>query len=63
MRIPAPPISAVETIIGEDLIAEKEDTDNNVFLLKTVAHRGAGLDAPENSLEAFNMVNFVGYVM
>lgn len=63
VRVPAPHISKVERIIGEDLRSEREDTDNNVFLLKTVAHRGAGLDAPENSLEAFNMVTFIGYIM
>lgn len=56
VRVPAPQICKLEEIVGKDLCWENEDSDNNDFLLKTVAHRGAGLDAPENSLEAFNMV-------
>lgn len=59
VRVPAPDVKALEAIIGEDLSSELENPDNNLFLLKTVAHRGAALDAPENSLAAFNMVTLV----
>ncbi|KAF7266908.1 glycerophosphodiester phosphodiesterase 1 [Rhynchophorus ferrugineus] len=50
-RVPAPTTEQVEAIVGKDLFDEPEDG----YILKTVAHRGAGLDAPENTLEAFQM--------
>lgn len=56
IRIPAPHEYCVETIVGQDLWLEAEESDDSLFLLKTVAHRGAALDAPENSLEAFKQV-------
>lgn len=51
-KIPPPTAQEVETIIGKDL----HQLDSDVNCIKTVAHRGAGLDAPENSLIAFQMV-------
>lgn len=51
-RVPPPPTEQLEAIVGKDLSDESE----NGYVLKTVAHRGAGLDAPENTLAAFQMV-------
>lgn len=56
LRIPQPLPYQAEAIVGEDLWCESEEADESAFYLKTVAHRGAGLDAPENSLEAFKLV-------
>lgn len=52
LRAPQPPQEAVEAIIGKDLLTNENQEG---YVLKTVAHRGAGLDAPENSLVAFDM--------
>ncbi|CAH1109392.1 unnamed protein product [Psylliodes chrysocephalus] len=49
-RVPPPDRLAVETILGKEL---NQEAGENGFTIKTVAHRGAGLDAPENTLEAF----------
>ncbi|KAK9712044.1 Glycerophosphoryl diester phosphodiesterase family [Popillia japonica] len=48
----------VEAIIGKDPSLEDMTTENGI--IKTIAHRGAGLDAPENSLIAFKMCNDKG---
>ncbi|GJQ88100.1 hypothetical protein Trydic_g13110 [Trypoxylus dichotomus] len=54
LHVPAPTKDIVETIIGKDpLLEEASSNGNNV--IKTIAHRGAGLDAPENSLIAFKL--------
>lgn len=52
-RVPPPDRLAVETILGKEL---NQEAGENGFTIKTVAHRGAGLDAPENTLEAFTRV-------
>ncbi|XP_056638281.1 glycerophosphodiester phosphodiesterase 1 isoform X1 [Diorhabda sublineata] len=50
-RIPPPTTASVEAVLGK--IIEDPVGDNNGFVIKTIAHRGAGLDAPENTIEAF----------
>lgn len=50
-RIPPPARAAVEAVLGKDM--DDPVGDNNGFVIKTIAHRGAGLDAPENTIEAF----------
>lgn len=56
LKVPQPPQEAVESIVGKDLLAEESVDGYNV---KTIAHRGAGLDAPENSLAAFDLVSCI----
>lgn len=53
LRVPAPDINAVEAVLGRE---PHLDNNDGIYVMKTVAHRGAGLDAPENSLAAFQMV-------
>lgn len=55
MRIPPPDPAALDTILGNDPIVE-ETSNNDAKFTKVIGHRGAGLDAPENSLIAFKMV-------
>lgn len=55
-RIPPPDPQTVKAILGSSLSLEKPFHKGDYFV-KTIAHRGAGLDAPENSLPAFNMVS------
>lgn len=57
LRVPAPSLELVEAIVGKEPHLVLDDS----YVMKTVAHRGAGLDAPENSLEAFKMVAFYLY--
>jgi len=54
MRVPAVDTEVVEEILGSDPMQGKEE---GKFTLTSIAHRGAGLDAPENSLSAFREVN------
>ncbi|KAJ8965037.1 hypothetical protein NQ314_004435 [Rhamnusium bicolor] len=57
IRVPAPDAAAVEAVVGKEPHLESNASD---YIMKTVAHRGAGLDAPENSLEAFKLCNEKG---
>ncbi|KAL3278617.1 hypothetical protein HHI36_016157 [Cryptolaemus montrouzieri] len=52
-RVPPPGPEVVDAILGRDL--SEVDSNNSGYVVRTVAHRGAGLDAPENTLEAFTM--------
>ncbi|XP_044761296.1 glycerophosphodiester phosphodiesterase 1-like [Coccinella septempunctata] len=52
-RVPPPNPNVVEAILGKDL--SEIETGSSEYALRTVAHRGAGLDAPENTLAAFKM--------
>lgn len=54
LHIPAPPLEIVEKIIGPEPC--KLENVNQENIMKVVAHRGAGLDAPENTLAAFKQV-------
>ncbi|KAL1508956.1 hypothetical protein ABEB36_003769 [Hypothenemus hampei] len=51
-QAPQPPQDAIESIIGRDFIDNEKQEG---YIVKTIAHRGAGLDAPENSLVAFDL--------
>lgn len=56
LRVPPPEKKAVEVILGANPNYSNGD-DNGHVLIKTIGHRGAGLDAPENSLVAFKLVS------
>lgn len=53
LRVPPPASEVVNEILGPDPI--HGSPGNGRFLMRSVAHRGAPLDAPENSLKAFRM--------
>jgi hypothetical protein len=60
-RIPPPDPATVEEILGQDPLLEerdnsKKDRKDGVYIMKSIAHRGAALDAPENSISAFRQV-------
>lgn len=57
VRIPPPDLQAVKSVLGRSLSLEVPLFQKDDYFVKTVAHRGAGLDAPENSLRAFNLVS------
>ncbi|KAJ8985059.1 hypothetical protein NQ317_019742 [Molorchus minor] len=56
LRVPLPEASAVEAVLGKEAL----DAGASDYVMKTIAHRGAGLDAPENSLQAFKLCNEKG---
>ncbi|KAF5270431.1 hypothetical protein FQR65_LT05619 [Abscondita terminalis] len=58
VKLPRPDEEIVQKIVGRYLTEEEEYPDE--LYIKTVAHRGAGLDAPENSLAAFDYCNKKG---
>ncbi|KAG8227487.1 hypothetical protein J437_LFUL002376 [Ladona fulva] len=69
MKLPPPDENLVEDLLGRDPWLEGDDfcvpngdavseSDDSIerkesFCMRVIAHRGAGLDAPENSLSAF----------
>ncbi|ERL90807.1 hypothetical protein D910_08153 [Dendroctonus ponderosae] len=53
LRTPPPAEEAVQSIVGKDSLSSELEEG---FVVKTIAHRGAGLDAPENTLAAFDLV-------
>lgn len=64
-RIPPPDPTIVEEILGLDpLLMErddnKKDSKDGAYIMKSVGHRGAALDAPENSISAFRLAKSSG---
>ncbi|KAK9879010.1 hypothetical protein WA026_003824 [Henosepilachna vigintioctopunctata] len=58
VSVPPPSQEAVDAILGKDLC--NVDSGNTEYVVRTVAHRGAALDAPENTLAAFSMCKAKG---
>lgn len=56
LRVCPPDLAAVEAVLGREPHIQNPNGEG-VYVMKTVAHRGAGLDAPENSLIAFQLVS------
>ncbi|XP_045470742.1 glycerophosphodiester phosphodiesterase 1-like [Harmonia axyridis] len=52
-RVPAPNPKDVEAILGKDMTDLPTIDKKTPEYLEVVAHRGAGIDAPENTLAAF----------
>nr|CAD7415943.1 unnamed protein product [Timema poppensis] len=64
-KVPAPSASIVEEILGKDpyyeeVSGEDQNEITHRYSMKVVAHRGAGLDAPENSISAFKLAKEKG---
>ncbi|XP_069701332.1 glycerophosphodiester phosphodiesterase 1 isoform X1 [Periplaneta americana] len=64
-RIPPPDPATVEEILGQDpLLLERDDSKKDIkdglYVMKSIAHRGAALDAPENSISAFRQAKEKG---
>ncbi|XP_065343714.1 glycerophosphodiester phosphodiesterase 1 [Cloeon dipterum] len=61
IRLQPPPNYMVESVLGKDLDPEADEDENDEtsqqFYLDKVAHRGAGYDAPENSISAFQLAH------
>lgn len=56
-RIKPPTAKEVREVLGDDPHLESDSQNTRGSnVIKVVAHRGAGLDAPENTIEAFRMV-------
>lgn len=60
-KLPAPDPDTVEEILGQDPLLQerdgsKKDSEGEVYIMRSIAHRGAALDAPENSISAFRQV-------
>jgi hypothetical protein len=62
-KLPPPDPATVEEILGQDpLLQERDDSkkgsEGEKYIMRSIAHRGAALDAPENSISAFRQVRF-----
>jgi hypothetical protein len=59
-KIPPPDPATVEEILGQNPLLQEHDSNKDekdgAYIMKSIAHRGAGLDAPENSISAFRQV-------
>ncbi|KAJ1522665.1 hypothetical protein ONE63_001831 [Megalurothrips usitatus] len=53
LRVPPPPAEVVNEILGPDPIHGAPE--KGTYSMRSVAHRGAPLDAPENSVTAFRL--------
>lgn len=64
LRVPPPDDAIVWEIIGDDpaLIAD-DDVKKKNNLVRSMGHRGCGLDAPENTLESFKYVSEVMFTI
>ena len=56
LRIPPPSREVVNEILGPDPISGPPESGK--YFMHSVAHRGAPLDAPENSITAFRKVKY-----
>jgi hypothetical protein len=60
LKIPPPDSATVEEILGQNPLLQeldsKKDGKAGAYIMKSIAHRGAALDAPENSISAFRKV-------
>ena len=59
-KIPPPDPATVEEILGQNPLLQEHDSKKDgkagAYIMKSIAHRGAALDAPENSISAFRQV-------
>jgi len=59
-KIPPPDPATVEEILGQNPLLQEHDSKKDgkaeAYFMKSIAHRGAALDAPENSISAFRQV-------
>ena len=59
-KIPPPDPATVEEILGQNPLVQEHDSKKDgkarPYIMKSIAHRGAALDAPENSISAFRQV-------
>jgi hypothetical protein len=60
-KLPPPDPATVEEILGQDPLLQdrddsKKDNEGGTYIMRSIAHRGAALDAPENSISAFRQV-------
>ncbi|XP_023725052.1 glycerophosphodiester phosphodiesterase 1 isoform X2 [Cryptotermes secundus] len=64
-KLPAPDPATVEEILGQDPLLQerddsKKDSEEAIYIMRSIAHRGAALDAPENSISAFRQAKEKG---
>jgi hypothetical protein len=66
IRLHPPQDYLVESVLGKDLDPDADEDENDEksqeFYLDCVAHRGAGYDAPENSIAAFQLVHILNFI-
>ena len=56
LKLEKPDKSLEDEILGYDFSQEAGEPNKNTYRMKMVAHRGAGFDAPENSIAAIQKV-------
>jgi hypothetical protein len=59
-KLPPPDPATVEEILGQDPLLQdrddSKDSEGGSYIMRSIAHRGAAFDAPENSISAFRQV-------